>query len=181
MPWLIVQTHFSVPKKSWQLGDKTQFALGALVGTASWAAPDVGGFLPFGTISIGDRKKNLALSGGYGAVWSEGSIDGRGLSSIAGMVKISNKISLILDSFILLPGKTTTSTSEILVENQTTGIYEPRTVTEENRKRGFALIIPGIRWHKTENTAVQFGFTGIMADGEVLPAPIPTVQWYRTL
>jgi len=86
-----------------------------------------------------------------------------------------------LDSFILLPGKTTTSTSEILVENQTTGIYEPRTVTEENRKRGFALIIPGIRWHKTENTAVQFGFTGIMADGEVLPAPIPTVQWYRTL
>lgn len=178
--WLGIPLIASI-KKSWQLGDKTQFALGALVGTASWAAPDVGGFLPFGTISIGDRKKNLAFSGGYGAVWSEGSIDGRGLSSIAGMVKISNKISLILDSFILLPGKTTTSTSEILVENQTTGIYEPRTVTEENRKRGFALIIPGIRWHKTENTAVQFGFTGIMADGEVLPAPIPTVQWYRTL
>ncbi|HCY45639.1 MAG TPA: hypothetical protein DHU89_03075 [Flavobacteriales bacterium] len=65
--WLGIPLIASI-KKSWQLGDKTQFALGALVGTASWAAPDVGGFLPFGTISIGDRKKNLALSGGYGAV-----------------------------------------------------------------------------------------------------------------
>lgn len=141
-------------KKSWQIGDKSQFAIGGLVGTGSWALPEFGGALPFATLSFGDRSKNIAFSGGYGAIWTGDGVSGRAISSIAGMAKISPKISLVFDSFVLLPN-----------ENQTGG----------------ALFIPGIRWHQEEGKAIQFGFAGIIADGDIVPVPIPTVQWYRSL
>ncbi len=141
-------------KKSWELGKKSQFAVGALVGTASWAALDVGGVLPFGTLSFGDRSKNIAITGGYGAIWADGDADGRALASIAGMTKVSKKISLVLDSFILIPE-----------------LGEP----------GLALFTPGIRYHQGEGKAFQVGFTGAFINGEGIPVPIPMVQWYRTL
>ncbi len=141
-------------KKSWQIGDKSQFAIGGLVGTGSWIVPEFGGALPFATLSFGDRSKNIAFSGGYGAIWTGDGVSGRAISSIAGMAKISPKISLVFDSFVLLPN-----------ENQTGG----------------ALFIPGIRWHQEEGKAIQFGFAGIIADGDIVPVPIPTVQWYRSL
>ena len=155
----IQSSWFGVPiigsiKKSWQIGDKSQFAIGGLVGTGSWALPEFGGALPFATLSFGDRSKNIAFSGGYGAIWTGDGVSGRAISSIAGMAKISPKISLVFDSFVLLPN-----------ENQTGG----------------ALFIPGIRWHQEEGKAIQFGFAGIMADGFIVPVPIPTVQWYRSL
>ena len=172
-------------KKSWELGEKTQFAVGGLIGTGSWAAPDFGGALPFGTLSFGDRSKNIAISGGYGAIWQNGGINGRGITSIAGMIKISPKISLVFDSFILLPGKTetVTNTSQEYVYNSTTAQYEYQTVTStsQNKKPGFALLIPGVRWHQSEGRAIQFGFTGVVANGRVLPIPIPMVQWFRSL
>ena len=141
-------------KKSWQIGDKSQFAIGGLVGTGSYIVPEFGGALPFATLSFGDRSKNIAFSGGYGAIWTGDGVSGRAISSIAGMAKISPKISLVFDSFVLLPN-----------ENQTVG----------------ALFIPGIRWHQEEGKAIQFGFAGIMADGDIVPVTIPTIQWYRSL
>ena len=141
-------------KKSWQIGDKSQFAIGGLVGTGSWIVPEFGGALPFATLSFGDRSKNIAFSGGYGAIWTGNGVSGRAISSIAGMAKISPKISLVFDSFVLLPN-----------ENQTGG----------------ALFIPGIRWHQEEGKAIQFGFAGIIADGDIVPVTIPTIQWYRSL
>ena len=151
-------------KKSWELGEKTQFAIGGLIGTGSWAAPDWGGALPFATLSFGDRTKNLAISGGYGAIWQNGDLEGRAITSIAGMIKISPKFSLVFDSFILLPGQTETITN-----------------TYQDEKPGMAIFIPGIRWHQAEGKAIQFGFTGVYANGNLLPIPIPMVQWYRSL
>ena len=151
--WLGVPIIGSI-KKSWQIGDKSQFAIGGLVGTGSWIVPEVGGALPFATLSFGDRSKNIAFSGGYGAIWTGDGVSGRAISSIAGMAKISPKISLVFDSFVLLPN-----------ENQTGG----------------ALFIPGIRWHQEEGKAIQFGFAGIIADGDIVPVTIPTIQWYRSL
>jgi hypothetical protein len=155
----IQSSWFGVPiigsiKKSWQIGDKSQFAIGGLVGTGSWIVPEFGGALPFATLSFGDRSKNIAFSGGYGAIWTGDGVSGRAISSIAGMAKISPKISLVFDSFVLLPN-----------ENQTGG----------------ALFIPGIRWHQEEGKAIQFGFAGIIADGDIVPVTIPTIQWYRSL
>lgn len=170
-------------KKSWEIAEKTQFAIGGLVGTGSWAIPDFGGVLPFATLSFGDRIKNIAFSGGYGAVW-EGQVTGRALASVAGMVKISPKISLIFDSFILLPSQRTfTETYEMSVYNSSTGEYEYQTVTDtyQIERSGFALLIPGVRWHRDEGKAFQFGFSGFISDGNLLPLPIPMLQWYRTL
>ena len=155
-------------KKSWRLGESTHLAVGGLIGTGSWAAYDVGGALPFASLSFGNRKANFALSGGYGAVWERGDVQGRALTSIAGMVKVSPKFSLVFDSFILLPkaGETTTDA------------YGNIYTTE---REGFALLIPGIRWHRDENRAFQFGFSGFVTDGNVFSIPIPMLQWYRSL
>jgi hypothetical protein len=173
-------------KKSWELGEKTQFAVGGLVGTGSWAAPGYGGALPFATLSRGDRTKNIAVSAGYGAIWQDGDVEGRAITSVAGMIKITPKVSLVFDSFILLPGQseTNTYTYDNYGYNPVTGNYEflgTSTYTETIRKPGLALIIPGVRWHQSEGKAIQFGFTGLVLDAELVPVPIPTVQWYRSL
>jgi len=154
-------------KKSWQLREKIHFALGGLIGTGSWATPDFGGTLPFCAISFGDRKANIAISGGYGAVWENGNVGGRAITSVAGMAKVSSKISLIFDSFILLPtqGKTITNNGY----SYSTG------------KSGVGIIIPGIRWHQDEGKAFQLGFVGILTNSELIPIGIPMLQWYRTL
>ena len=172
-------------KKSWELSDDIQFAIGGLIGTGSWASPDLGGMLPFGTISIGNRTKNIAISAGYGAIWQYGNISGRALTSIAGMIKISQKVSLVFDSFILPEGKTETITKEekIYVLDDKTGNYVNRNVTNvyENKNPGFALFIPGIRFHQSEDKAIQFGFTGMYSNNSILSIPIPMIQWYRSL
>ena len=172
-------------KKSWSLGNNSQFAIGALVGTGSWGLPEYGGALPYGTLSFGNRSANIAFSGGYGALALDGDFEGRALSSVAGMIKISPKISLVFDSFILLPGprKTVTEQNSSYVYNEVTmqNEYVTYTTQVERRNPGGALIIPGIRWHQSEGKAIQFGFAGVIADGEVVPVPIPMVQWYRTL
>ena len=151
-------------KKSWELREKIQFAVGGLMGTGSWALTNWGGILPFGTLSFGNRSKNIAFSGGYGAIWQNGMLNGRALASVAGMIKVSRKTSLVFDSFILFPSQT----------EPVMNIYQP-----ENR--GFALLIPGVRWHQKEGKAFQFGFTGVITDGDILPIAIPMIQWYRTL
>jgi hypothetical protein len=158
-------------KKSWQINDKTHVAIGALVGTGTWAAPDVGGALPFATLSFGSRSGNLSFSGGYGAVWEDGDVMGRAITSVAGMAKVSSKISLVFDSFILLP---TTEEAQR---------YRPNgeQYTAQIKRRGFYLFIPGLRWHQAEGKALQFGFSGMVIDGDLVPVPIPTLQFYRSL
>lgn len=172
-------------KKSFQLGEKTRFALGGLLGTGSWLAFDWGGALPYGTFSYGTRNTNIALSGGYGAIWTEGKAEGRAITSLAGMVRLGPKLSLVFDSFILLPGQpiTETYTYEEQVYNSTTGQYElvTREGTRIEEKPGFGLFIPGLRWHQGEGKAFQFGFSGLIVNGEIQPVPIPMIQWFRTL
>ena len=145
-------------KKSFQINDNTQFAIGALVGTGTWAGPSFGGALPFATLSFGNRRANIAFSGGYGSIWVDGTPGGRALGSVAAMIKMDKKLSFVFDSFILLP-----------------------TQDPDYSRSMVALLIPGIRWHKEEGKAFQFGFTGVAVDGNLFPMPIPTVQWYRSL
>lgn len=42
-----------------------------------------------------------------------------------------------------------------------------------------ALLIPGFRFQSKDDKAFQFGFAGIVVDGELLPAPIPFIQWFK--
>ncbi len=187
--WLAVPI-IGTAKYSFDLGNKFQFAIGTMIGTTSWISllgrdSNAGGALPFGTISVGDRRANLSFSGGYGIIWGGGDSDGRALTSVAGMIKVSPRISLVFDSFIVIKGTTKTHTEQTqnYVYNPNTGNYETQLVTTtiEDRKPGFGLFIPGIRWHQSEGKAFQFGFSGISYDGDLLPFPIPMVQWYRSL
>jgi hypothetical protein len=185
--WMAVPI-IGTAKYSFDINERSQFAVGALLGTSSWAAfsgANFGGVLPFATISHGDRRANIALSGGYGAIWLDGVVSGRALTSIAGMIKVGPKISLVFDSFIVLKAKSDfeTITENHLVYNEGTGLYDEVqvTYTQENKRPGLALLIPGIRWHQEEGKALQFGFTGFAYDGEFLPVPIPMVQWYRRI
>ncbi len=172
-------------KKSWELGEKTQFAIGGLVGTGTWIAPDWGGALPFATLSYGSRKSNIAVSGGYGAVWFGDGAQGRAITSVAGMVKVGPKVSLVFDSFILLPGQTETISytyyDNVYDPNSGQWTTQPVTSSYERRRPAFALLIPGIRVHTSQRTALQFGFSGVFADGDILPIPIPMFQFYHSL
>ncbi|MBR9919655.1 MAG: hypothetical protein GYB31_02385 [Bacteroidetes bacterium] len=162
-------------KYSMQLGEKSQMAVGFLAGSGTWAFPDYGGILPYATFSFGSRKSNIAFSGGYGGIWVEGEFQGRALTNVAGMAKVGPRLSLVFDSFLMLPGKTTLE--QELQYNPETGMEE---FVEVERKRPMiGILIPGLRWHISTGNAFQFGFTGIYANEEFVPVPIPTVQWYR--
>jgi hypothetical protein len=135
--------------------DGFSFAAGTLIGTLSWVKLSSGGFLPYGAATVGNRKSNLSISAGYGALFSEGEVSGRALASVAGMTKVGKKVSLVFDSFIVPP-------------KSTDGEF-------------FALLFPGLRFKTGEDRAFQFGFAGIYAANELVPFPIPMVQWFRKL
>lgn len=186
----ILTSWFATPiigtaKYSFELGPRSQMAIGTMLGTSSWASltSDIrfGGALPFASLSFGTRKSNLAFSGGYGAVWLDGDVSGRALASVAGMVKISPKFSLVFDSFIVLKAKAITTTSQQYVYDPFTGTSTLQTVSYVQNRPGGGLFIPGIRFHQAEGKAIQFGFAAIGSDGELLPVPIPMIQWYRAL
>ena len=178
----IMTTWLGVPiiaqgKYSIKLGENVHLGLGGLVGTGSWIASDFGLALPFSSFTVGDRRANITFSAGYGSVWSEGQSSGRALLSLAGMTKVSNKVSIVFDSFIVpASGYKDETTQEY---NPNTGQYY--TVTTRKQRTGLAIFIPGIRWQLSEEKAFQFGFTGFSYDGEVSPAVIPMLQWYRKL
>lgn len=153
----IITSWFGVPlignlKYSFELDESTHVALGTLLGTGSWTAPDFGIALPFGAITLGNRRNNLTLSAGYGTVWESGRGEGNALFALGGMTQVGSTVSLVFDS-IVMP-----------------------TVDDG---MGFALIIPGVRFQDKRDQAFQFGFVGFIVDGEVAPAPFPMVQWYR--
>ena len=169
----IMTTWIGVPligtvKKSWELGENTQLAVGGLIGTMTWVLPGYGGALPYGAISFGDRRRNISLSAGYGAVWYDNTLDGRGLTSVAGMIKVSKNLSIVFDSFILLPTR-----GDNLSLIGSSGYKAKRST--------FGFIIPGVRWHKEEGKAFQFGFVAIVSENFNVPVPIPMIQWYRKL
>lgn len=139
-------------KGSINLGPKVNLAIGGLIGTGSWVAPDFAFALPFTALTIGDRKANINFSAGYGVITAGGDSDGRFLMSIAAMKKGKGKISFVFDSFIM------------------------PSLEGDN---GFGILVPGLRFQTDAKKAFQFGFGGLIADGEMLPIPVPMVQWFQ--
>jgi hypothetical protein len=190
---IIANAKYSIP-----LSEKTNIALGALLGTGSWAFPDFGGVLPFASFTYGNRKNNITISAGYGALfysttnsnpmtfieYKDYFTEGRVLLSIAGMAKLSPKFSLVFDTFISPWGperKVTNWVDKGYWQDKDT--YVPNYVQEITTERSpnLAIILPGIRWQMRSDAAFQFGFTGFYFDNKFQPFPIPMVQWYRKL
>lgn len=88
-------------KYSNKISKNVHYAIGGLVGTTTWLVR-TGLALPFAALTFGNGRNNINFSSGYGAVWTGGfgSQQGTTLFSIAGMAKLSNKLSFVFDSFI---------------------------------------------------------------------------------
>ncbi|MBI9034237.1 MAG: hypothetical protein JEZ03_07180 [Bacteroidales bacterium] len=140
-------------KYSHQFSEKTSIAVGTLAGIGSWAAPDFGILLPYGSFTFGDARNNITLSGGYGSIWTEGNVEGNALVSIAGTTALGSKVSFVFDSFLV---------PFVGTENSTVG-----------------LLIPGIRIQHSENKAFQFGFAGLLNEDGLATLPLPMIQWFR--
>lgn len=186
-------------KYSIDLGKNKSMALGMLAGTGSWALPEFGLLLPFVSFTLGDRVNNLTFSTGYGKIFYQDNTynpmtndnqeinrnEGRVLLSVAGIAKISEKFSIVFDTFISPwgPEHTVTEWIDNGSYNYDTGEYTPNYTqnTYTEKSPNLALILPGIRWQLDADKAFQFGFTGFYFDGEFVQFPIPMVQWYRRL
>jgi hypothetical protein len=174
--WLAVPI-IGTAKYSIKIDDRTSLGIGGLVGTGSWALPQFAMALPFACLTFGDRVKNLTISGGYGALFLDHRQTGRALFSVAGMIKVGRKVSLVFDSFIM-PAMGYRNVTHGAVDESTQLYYQ---YTTQERNPPFMMLIPGIRWQMESNKAFQFGFLGLAANGSLIPVPIPMVQWYRKL
>lgn len=144
-------------KKSWEIGENTQFALGGLLGTSGYIAGGrIGLAAPFASLSFGDKSKNFSISYGYGSVWSNQTSNGRSILNIATMIKLNKKMSFIFE-ILSVP------TSINNVDN------------------GFTAFIPGLRYQTEKDRAFQFGFNFVQYNNVLLNLPIPMVQWYRKI
>ena len=179
-------------KYSIPLAKKLNMSVGLLLGTGSWAKPDLAIGLPFASVTYGERRMNITVSAGYGAVlYKETTYDpnnpnnpinnnvqeGRLLLSLAGLIKVGKKASIVFDSFIMPVGPKRTVYESHFDPNTNITTVTPVTAGQP----GFALVFPGLRWDQDSNKAFQFGFAGIVYDNEVQPFTIPMIQWFRKL
>lgn len=140
-----------------QLSEDLHVGAGLLAGTGSWTASDFGGVLPYGTLTLGNRRSNLNFSAGYGKVFLGQRFDnnngntGSAMISGGGIFALNDRLSLVFDSFLLM---------------------------NNNSINGF--LTPGIRLaSKRSETAYQVGFMGLVADAELLPVPIPSFRLFK--
>jgi hypothetical protein len=144
---------FGVPiigtaKYAINLADNFNASVGFLAGTGSWTSWDSYGLLPFGTLTLGNNKLNLNFSAGYLKIGTADASVTAPLYSIAGLAKLSDKLSFVGDSFIYAKDEV------------------------------WAIVVPGLRFDRKKGGAFQFGFGGVIFNGEVVPVPIPIVSWF---
>ncbi|MCB0395077.1 MAG: hypothetical protein KDD36_00395 [Flavobacteriales bacterium] len=155
----VLTSWFAVPiigsvKYSASLSEYVHVGVGGLLGTLSYIRPSWGMALPYGTLTLGNKRANISVSGGYGGYFGDGESGGRALFAVAGLAKINTKFSFVFDSFIIPP--------------------------KSGEPWGSAyLFIPGLRIETKEDRAFQFGFAGATFEGETAPIPIPMIQWFR--
>jgi hypothetical protein len=170
-------------KKSWEINRYTNVAVGGLLGTGSWGAFDLVGGIPFASVSFGDRKSNVSISTGYGALsynaydivvdesgYIENGSNRRVLNqaamfSVAAMYKFTKKVSFVFESFFIFPN---TYEQESLPDYDYSA--EPSKV--------MGLITPGFRFQQEKGKAFQIGFAGVFDKTNIFS--IPMVQWFRS-
>ncbi len=140
-------------KYSVKLDDNASFGIGILAGSGTWIIPGLYGALPFGVLTLGNRRANINFSGGYGYIGFDGQGGGAALMSVAGMAKIGKKLSLVVDSFIVPAVGSIGS--------------------------GGGLIMPGLRYQIEPKSAFQYGFAMLVVDQELLPFPMPMLGWFK--
>jgi hypothetical protein len=138
-------------KYSNKLDDGIYYSVGALLGSGTWALPELFIGVPFTSLTFGNRMRNLTLTGGYGYLSYEDYNGGKALFSLAFMSKFSKKLSFIFDSFL--------------------------SPDFESAGNSLYIFMPGLRWHLSNESSFQIGFAGMYVENDVVPFPVPLINY----
>jgi hypothetical protein len=195
---LVLALKYSFKKKE----SKVNFSLGTLMATSGYFANFRGyGGLHFGNMTIGDRKRNITFSAGYG-YWQPGrmvELPAEGvyyntypiystgqrpiikgpIFSIAGIFKVGAKASIVFDTMLgLITRENRSSEYQIITQAYSVGTdYYPETfkysVRVETQKINFFMLMPGMRFQTTDKSAFQISLAGVSLSGGTNPVSFP--------
>ena len=143
--WVAAPVIFNA-KYSVELAENTYLGLGALLGYGSWIIKRTGIALPFASLTFGNRRSNITFSSGYGTIFGENR-DGKLLVSVAGMAKVSNKMSLVFDSFIM-PGTFTAFTGGLRIQTKPDRAFQFGFVGLSADGDTVPVPVPALQWFK---------------------------------
>lgn len=169
-----------------------EFSAGAglLLGTGSWVIPSFGVALPYGVLSLGNQHRNLSFSMGYGGLFYKVNTrqgnpfherrvnDARLLMSLAGMIRLNSKVSLVFDSFLIPPANSYEQIEYGSIYNPDSGMLEEYSQISMVARQSMALIIPGLRVKTSNTRAFQIGMAALYFDSHFWNTAIPVFQWH---
>jgi hypothetical protein len=188
---------------------KLNFSAGTLLGSTGYLGRfRDNGALHWLSMTIGDRMNNFTLSGGYGYVQynynnkllNEGvyyntwpsSFSGRvpltrgPLFSLAGIIKVGSKASIVFDSMVFMfqKLKSRTEYNQISAGYYNGGQYidavYTNTVTNTKYYTSALLIMPGMRFQKSEKKAFQISLASVLSFSATNTVfPFPMCSWFH--
>ncbi len=149
--WIGIPVIGSV-KKTFNIAEDLNFAIGGLAGTNIWEPTSFAAALPYASITRGTPNRNISLSTGYGLFQFNGDFESQILFSVGGLYSRTATGMFVFDSFIV------PSNDELVI-----------------------LLIPGYRIQTRERAAWQFGFPGLYISGDNSPFGFPIISWFRKI
>ncbi len=202
---LVLALKYTIPTKN----EKVNFGFGTLLGSTGYLNQGRGfGGLHWGMMTYGNRMNNITLSLGYSYIkvnntnaykegnypavadpFNPGSMKFQSLTlskkpltnapiiGIGGITSIGKKVSLFVDAMLLF-GSSTTQDVNQYYNNQGKPSYT--SVVNRKLKSTNFILMPGLRFQKTENTAFQVSLAGIIGstEGNRYSFPIPMCTWF---
>ena len=173
------------------------FSIGNIIGSSGYLAQGrVFGGLHWGTLTIGDRMRNISFSAGYG-YFNDNSYTFNtpnqdalflGLGSIA---PIGEKACFILDGMLI------SNTKKNPYYDGTSSYNDYRNRIDQTITNTTLILMPGMRFYKSYAKAFQISLAGVFfkdnsrmisnynngtfnnEKGETISFPVPTISWLR--
>ncbi len=178
-------------------GAKVYASAGTLLGTSGWINSKGFGGLHWLSLTKGNRKNNITISGGWGYMSSQRTLYVPGeyvsgsiptikasmlsgpLFSASGIVQIGSKTSFVFDNMLLLPQGTFSEVKYIypLNPNNVSTIIKNNT-----RTSSYMLIMAGMRFKKTDFQSIQVCLAMLnyfVPEGANATIPLPMITWFR--
>ncbi len=187
---LILALKYSFKRKE----SNVNFSIGSLNATTGYLNQFKGyGGLHFGTMTLGGRTKNISFSAGY-AYLNTGRpsyyytnsttvkyyrIHQGAIFSMAGIVKIGDKVSFVFDSMFGLFTSDKYENVYSWVTDPVSGYsYQISTSLKQQVTNPILMVMPGMRIQKSDNKAFQISLAGVSAFGErKMSFPFPMCSW----
>mgnify|MGYP006883378725 CR=1 FL=1 len=160
---------YVTPKVGFELRKNLYVGAGLIAGSTFIPDAIISGGIPFGLITVGSEETNLTLGSGYGFLWSDGEFEHTHypISTVNGMMRISKRIHLITENWIvpvrqteeyyMVNGKESTDPWELdpVYDEHGNRIDPPISRTEETTDLYMALSL-GLRVLVGERSSVDF-------------------------